>query len=175
MDFSNFRAKYISINDCFNETHAFQKSCDKGNLEMAKELIRVFPDINVHEVHYMQYPCNNKPEFAFRWSCAGGHIEVAQWLKMICPSIDHSISDYEAFQNSLSGQMELTEWLVTLHDPHQAKDLLNISLRQRRYDVARYIIRYFDIDEVIVDSQYQNKCNKYISQSKPNIKSATKL
>ena len=54
-------------------------------------------------------------EFAFRWACQNGHLELAQWLYQIKPTIDISARDEYAFRWACEeGHLELAQWLQTL-------------------------------------------------------------
>ena len=52
---------------------------------------------------------------AFRYACEIGHLELAQWLYQIKPTIDISAKDENAFRYACeNGHLELAQWLQTL-------------------------------------------------------------
>ena len=55
----------------------FCLACKKGNIEFAKLILTVKPNIDI----------SAKNEEAFRLSCENGHLEVAQWLQSLKPHI----------------------------------------------------------------------------------------
>ena len=62
----------------------------KRGLDIAK--YETYPDIDI----------NINDEYAFRWSCENGHLDVAKWLYEIKPIIDISADDEWAFRYSCS-------------------------------------------------------------------------
>lgn len=74
--------------------------------------------------------CNNKPtinisaedEYAFRYACRNGYLNVAQWLLQIKPTINISAKNDYAFKWSCSfGHLNIVQWLL------QMKPTINIS------------------------------------------------
>ena len=125
-----------SINISANNEEAFRFACHSGHLQVAQWLYEIKPisiknrNINIIErvsrwLYYfiIQNNCvlniSAENEFAFRGACTNGHLEVAQWLYQIKPTLD--ISE-EAFRNACyGGHLEVAQWL------YQIKPTLNIS------------------------------------------------
>jgi len=83
----------------------FTNICKKGNLEGAKEYLRLHPDINISA---------NK-EFAFRAACYRNHLEIAKWLLSVKPDINISANnDFEFCDACYCGHLEVAKWLQTL-------------------------------------------------------------
>ncbi len=53
----------------------FQKYCNDGNLNEAKQLLQIDSTLNI----YSNY------EFAFRLACKNGYLDLAQWLQTLLP------------------------------------------------------------------------------------------
>ena len=80
----------------------FIQVCISGNLDKAKELLRLYPNINISEL-------------AFRWACKKGHLEVAKWLLSVKPDINISAEDEEAFRVACyHGHLEVAKWLLSV-------------------------------------------------------------
>jgi hypothetical protein len=91
--------------------------CKTGDLDGAKEFLRLNPDINI-SYNY---------EEAFRYVCRYRHLEVAKWLLIVKPDINISAVDEWAFRitclngNYLNGNLAFPKWLL------QIKPDINIS------------------------------------------------
>lgn len=180
MDFIAYRKKYSLIENCLDKTCAFQRACEKGRLDLAKELVATFNDIDVHASIDDCSLTKYKREYAFRLSCFYNHLNVAKWLKTTFPDINHAIADHEAFQLSTRDdkQIKLCKWLISLYNFDQSSDLLNICFKRNNYSMAKYIIDYFEITEVKVKPEYQIQCDEFINEYNSTIystKSARKL
>ena len=93
----------------------FINLCKYGNLEGAKEFLRLHSDINIHIEYY------NK---AFSNSCENGHLEVAKWLLQVKPNIDISVNNESAFCCAcFYGRLEVAKWLLSV------KPDINISAK----------------------------------------------
>jgi hypothetical protein len=62
--------------------------CRKGEIDLAKWLLGMKPDIDISAVG----------EYAFRTACVNGHIEVAKWLLEMKPDIVISAETDGAFR-----------------------------------------------------------------------------
>ena len=61
-------------------------------------------------------------EYAFRWACHNGHLNIAQWLYEIKPTIDISAFNENAFRWACkNGHLDVTQWL------YQIKPTIDIS------------------------------------------------
>ena len=81
---------------------AFRQACMNGNLELAKWLLKVNPNIDI----------SAKNEHAFRWACMNGHLELAKWLLEINPYIDITSNSNEAFLGAcFNGKLNVAQWL----------------------------------------------------------------
>ena len=83
----------------------FINLCKYGNLEGAKEFLRLHSDINI----------SIKDGEAFRYSCENGHLEVAKWLLQVKPNIDISVNNESAFcWACFYGRLEVAKWLLSV-------------------------------------------------------------
>ena len=79
--------------------------CKNGNLETAKEFLRLNPNINISASN----------ELAFRLTCYYGHLEVAKWLLSVKPDINISVYNEQVFRLACDyGHLELAKWLQSL-------------------------------------------------------------
>jgi len=54
-------------------------------------------------------------DYAFRWACYNGHLEVAQWLLIKKQDINISFDNHFAFRNAcINGHLEVVKWLQSL-------------------------------------------------------------
>ena len=109
----------------------FCQLCNSDNLDEAKELLRLYPDINisVHNEDAFRNACyygylevakwllQVKPdinnEMAFRCACVKGHLEVAKWLLQVKPDINKSYQ--AAFHLACEyGHLEVAQWLISM-------------------------------------------------------------
>src|SRR5438477_627703 len=84
----------------------FTNACIKGQFEFVKYIINEYTahDINVHSDN----------EYAFRFSCRNGHLNVAQWLVDTFDDINIHIYDEFAFVSSCeNGHLNVARWLVS--------------------------------------------------------------
>ena len=102
----------------------FVRLCGKGLLNTARYLY----------LKYSGYIWNYTLNEAFRAACWDGHLEVAQWLITIHPSIDISAEDEVAFTSACGINLKLAQWLLL------TKPDINISIRN---DVAFHQISIF--------------------------------
>jgi len=92
----------------------FINLCKYGNLEGAKEFLRLHSDINI----------SIKDDEAFRYSCKNGHLEVAKWLLQMKPDINNSLlDDYIFYDACFYGRLEVAKWLLSV------KPDINISAK----------------------------------------------
>jgi predicted Fe-S protein YdhL (DUF1289 family) len=92
----------------------FINLCKYGNLEGAKEFLRLHSDINI----------SIKDDKAFRYSCKNGHLEVAKWLLQMKPDINNSLLDDYIFCDAcFYGHLEVAKWLLSV------KPDINISAK----------------------------------------------
>jgi len=92
----------------------FINLCKNGNLEGAKEFLRLHSDINI----------SIKDDEAFRYSCKNGHLEVAKWLLQMKPDINNSLLDDYIFCDAcFYGRLEVAKWLLSV------KPDINISAK----------------------------------------------
>ena len=87
----------------------FEHACSLGFLEYAKYLVNE-NDIDIHTSN----------DYAFRWSCYNGHLEIVQWLVQLGESsgytkIDiHTSNDYAFILSCARGNVEIVQWLIQL-------------------------------------------------------------
>ena len=69
------------MNQFIQPKGSFAEACKTGNIDVAKLLLQLKPNINV----------SAKNEEAFRYACRNGHLHVAQWLLQLKPDINISV------------------------------------------------------------------------------------
>lgn len=158
--------------------HIFATVCSKGNLKLAKFLYGNFI-IDAH--HHIN--------LAFSNACHNNHIDVAQWLKTIRPDINHRRDDdYVIFVSTMNNFKVLLKWLTTFYTVDTVDIIIYYCLRDDRINIVKYIIKYFDIDELSLKAyrninqtclaEYQLQLDNLIQlcqQNKYRTKSATKI
>ena len=91
----------------------FNWACSNGELEIAKWLVSVKPDIYISE--------NN--ENAFNKACEYGYLELAKWLLLVKPDINISVDNEKAFRYAcINGKLIVAQWLLSI------KPDINISV-----------------------------------------------
>ena len=86
-----------------------------------REFISLIKKSNLVEIQsfyeqYKQYSdISALNEVAFRWTCENGHLDIAQWLYHIKPTIDISARDEETFRYAcIYGHLNVAKWLQSL-------------------------------------------------------------
>ena len=76
---------------------SFAEACKTGNIDAAKLLLELKPNINI----------SAENEDAFRWACKNGHLHVAQWFQ--------SLNPFKYGTNNLYSNDDLTFIIYALH------------------------------------------------------------
>ena len=85
----------------------FIQLCKKGDLLGAQQYYQLNPTIDI----------SAQDDKVFRWTCFEGHLELAQWLLQVCPTINISnseINDYTFLSACAIGYLEMAKWLLQL-------------------------------------------------------------
>ena len=87
----------------------FINLCKKGDLIWLQQLLQLNPDINISAIN----------DEAFRYTCANGHLHVAQWLLQVSKKrgqdIDISAENEFAFRWAYNeGHYHIVKWLQSL-------------------------------------------------------------
>jgi hypothetical protein len=99
-------------------------------------LYEIKPNINISA-------CN---DYAFRFACSQGHLNVAQWLYEIKPYINISANNDETFRNTcLNGHLVIAQWLC------QIKPDINISANNDEAFKYACILRHLYIAQWLCD------------------------
>ena len=97
-----------------NYEYIFYKSCEFGNLKLAKLLYYNNINLNVHV----------KNEFSFRYACYNGHIDIIEWLLKIRPNINVRILNDSSFVYACyGGHLNIAKFLL-----NKFPDIDNFSL-----------------------------------------------
>jgi len=71
----------------------------------------------------MLYSLEDKPDihayddYAFRWACSSGRLEVAKWLYSLTDKPDiHAVKDFAFRSACRKGKLEIAKWLYSLKD-----------------------------------------------------------
>ena len=95
----------------------FCNACANGWLRVAKQLVELYPQINISADH----------DYAFRGACIYGHIEVAKWLVESYPQINISAYYNDAFRGACTyahalrgsyGHLNVAKWLIDIRPFH---------------------------------------------------------
>jgi ankyrin repeat protein len=99
--------------------------CHLGDLEGAKRLLEIYPDIDT----------SYEDECAFDDACINGYLEIAKWLLQLNPNINISYNNEQAFRYAcINNQLELAKWLLSV------KPDINISADN--HGAFRWVCRY---------------------------------
>ena len=94
--------KNIDKKNDFDYQAAFLNSCSRGHLNIIKQLLIWFPNINISH--------NN--EIAFRLACSYGHIDIINYLYDIKPNINISASNEDGFKKAIwNGHLDIVKQL----------------------------------------------------------------
>ena len=112
--------RYPNINISYNDECAFRHACYNKQLDIAKWLLNVNPDIHISVFND-----------AFQQSCRMGHLDVVEWLISVKPDIDISFNHDLVFRNACyDGYLDLAKLLIqmkpdidiSVYDNHLFKD-----------------------------------------------------
>jgi ankyrin repeat protein len=79
--------------------------CYQGDLEGAKRLLEIYPDIDT----------SYENECAFDGACIRGYLEIAKWLFQLNPNSSVSYNNEQAFRYAcINNQLELVKWLLSV-------------------------------------------------------------
>ena len=131
---NNFEINISTVNGTLCE--AFCEACENNQIDTAKWLFTLKPDINISvDDEFFRLTCAKdhlelakwlltiKPdidisaenEYVFMMACSNGHIDIAKWLLEIKPDIDISTKDDFAFLMACSnGYLEIAKWLLKI-------------------------------------------------------------
>ena len=99
--------------------------CYKGDLEGAKRLLEIYPEIDI----------SYDEECAFDDACINGYLEIAKWLLELKPNINISICSEQPFRYAcINNHLELAKWLLSV------KPDINISADND--GAFRWVCRY---------------------------------
>jgi ankyrin repeat protein len=130
-------AKQLLNQNPVKRDNSFCDMCFYGNLELAKMLLKIEPNIDISKWNDQpfRFACvkghleiakwlyeikpdiniSSKNEYAFRFACYNGYFEVAQWLFIKKTDINISAENEFAFRNAcIEGRLEVAEWLQSL-------------------------------------------------------------
>lgn len=122
------------INFNYKKCYAFRKACINGHLGIAQWLYGFIPEEMKNEIDFgklFQKACKNghikmidwlqkistidiqcDNNYAFRMACAGGHLDIAQYLRSECPTININACDNFAFYFACAyGHLNVAQWL----------------------------------------------------------------
>lgn len=115
-------------------------------------------------------------EYAFRWSCSNGYIDVAKWLLKLDSNINiHICNDYAFRYSCGNGHLHVAKWLLNLDknidiSAYYNEAFLN-SCSRGHLDVVKWLInRVVNINEN-TKTAFQKSCNSHIDVAKLSIKS----
>ena len=148
----------LSLNNCNidisnNNEVPFLIACEYGNLELVKCIIsnKMFI-LNSKYLDSEIYIC----EHAFGIVCKNGHIDIAEWLLNINPTLNiHINNDYALQRACYSGQYNMVKWLLNIK-----KSNFNLSLWKYEIFINTYLLRYIEICELLIYYD-KNIINKY--------------
>lgn len=105
-DFYQKKDDLTIFTDCESYCQDFLKTCQYGYPYVAKYLFKKYMNkINIHIGN----------EYAFRYSCYGGHLEIAKWLYSLDHTINiHSNNEYAFRWSCLCGYFKIAKWLYSL-------------------------------------------------------------
>ena len=113
----------------------FIKACENGNAHGALELYSNYPSINIHD----------DEDYAFRYSCINGHLELAKWLYNMCNCIVN-VRVYEDFafvHSCANGHIEVAQWLLEIEPSininAQGHHAFKYACKNGHFDVAQWL------------------------------------
>jgi len=163
--------KYINDKYCppylknFNDA-LFRKACRKGQLRMAKWLLKNKPDIDV----------TYKDNKSFYQACLNGHLKLAKWLIKIKPDIDTSIHNSLIFLDVCSKieNIKVAKWLYSIQSDKILKDdnllVLQHSYYYGYYNLCKWLLQIkndWDIS-FLQENYYQNL--RWINENNEELK-----
>lgn len=179
MNFNDFKLQYGQFKCCRIIEEAMFDSCCCGDLSMCQLIAEKFPNIDIHKRVNSDFR-----DYIFRINCEKNHLEIAQWLKTTWPAIDHTIRNHAAIKHCLNynrftkdGSKSFLKWLIRLYDIDSIDEPINIFFECENEFYIKYIIKYFDIQELQIDAKYQTAFNDMINEYQNNrccVKSARK-
>lgn len=125
---------------------AFQSYCIRGNINMAKKMLKKY-GFDIHK--------NN--EYIFRECCYFGKIDVLKWIIETDPKTNIRAENDEAFRECCrSGHVNIAKWLIELDptiDIHVNDDeAFRLACYNGHYDIAYWMVHKFP--NINVNSKY---------------------
>jgi hypothetical protein len=129
---------YTKIDISANCEQPFHLACANKQLEMAKWLLTVKPDINISAAD----------EYAFRIACENEDLEMAKWLLTVKPDINISINDEEILITACkNSNLELVEWLFII------KPDIDISRQNNKPFIEAVMGKFFEIIKYLLSKK----------------------
>ena len=115
------------------DSRIFDDACKHGQLEKAQHMLA-----KDHRI-YKSSVCNGE---IFRLACANGHLEVAQWLYKINPSLKILAKNEYAFQMACNGgHLLVAQWLYQVKStPNILAHFIN-ACRNGHLEIVRWLYK----------------------------------
>ena len=82
---------------------AFSYACEFGQLEIAKWLLQIKPNIDISADN----------EYAYRYASRNGYLKVVKWLFQLKPAIDICVDNNFAFRNACkNNHLDVINWIL---------------------------------------------------------------
>ena len=108
-----------------NVQEQFLNACRDGNLELAQQLFKNNPTIDISADN----------ELTFQYACYYGYLQVAQWLLEVKPTINISADNEYAFQLACKNKhLELAQWLLTVKPNINISAINNCAFKNSCYN-----------------------------------------
>ena len=124
-----------SLNDLFI------RACQTGKIDCATWMF--------HQID----PSEKLKEEAFWWSCYHGHLEVAQWLYEISPTLDICAKRYDVFRSACNnGHLPIAQWLYEIYEVKPTLEIFSETFAWACYEghlpVAQWLYEIHPILDV---------------------------
>lgn len=105
--------------------------CKNGDINIAKIIFEVNPDINLSYMNESPFIC----------ACSNGNTILAKWLLLMKPNINTKIKNNKAFYLACKyGHLHTAKWLLSLSDRIVINsNLLKLTLNKKFYNIFRWL------------------------------------
>ncbi len=129
---SNQAIQLLKTDKLISIFYAFLIACKRGNLELAKWLVKqehIILGIEPDNPKSIIKICTNDDNIIFDYACRNGHLDICKWLITLNSDIIHGINSHNFSWSCSCGNLDLLKWMVEMNPLIDIKDNDNFGLQ----------------------------------------------